>query len=88
MFRNKSLSDELFLHFSFESSESDRVFDYLHDSNSIFRAGRIKSVNVFGRTVRVMLMRVWFGDGGVRELDRLGNNPADLGRWSFDFSGY
>ena len=32
-------SDELFLHFFFESSESDRVFNYLHDSNSIFRAG-------------------------------------------------
>ena len=25
--------------FFFESSESDRVFNYLHDSNSIFRAG-------------------------------------------------
>ena len=24
--------------FSFESSESDRVFNFLHDSNSIFRA--------------------------------------------------
>ena len=32
----KILSDELFLHFSFESSGSDRVFNYLHDSNSIF----------------------------------------------------
>ena len=31
-------SDEIFLHFSFESSESDRVFNYLHDSNSIFQA--------------------------------------------------
>ena len=38
--RNKDpFSDELFLHCSFESSESDRVFNYLHDSNSIFRAG-------------------------------------------------
>ena len=26
-----------------ESSESDRVFNYLHDSNSIFRAAGIKS---------------------------------------------
>ena len=36
MFRNKSPSDELFLHFFFESSESDRVFNFLCDSNSIF----------------------------------------------------
>ena len=27
----------------FESSESDRFFNYLHDSNSIFRAGRIRA---------------------------------------------
>ena len=51
MFRKKSLSDELFLHFFFESSESDRVFNYLHDSNSIFRAGRIKSEWFRARTV-------------------------------------
>ena len=36
MFRKKSLSDELFLHFFCKSSESDRFFIYLHDSNSIF----------------------------------------------------
>ena len=35
----KSFSDELFLHFFFESSESDRVFNHLLDSNSISRAG-------------------------------------------------
>ena len=35
----KSLSDELFLSFFFEGSESDRVFNYLYDSNSIFRVG-------------------------------------------------
>ena len=53
MFRKKkkSPSDELFLHFSFESSESDRVFNYLHDSNSIFRAQGINSEWVFGGTV-------------------------------------
>ena len=28
----------IFLNFSFECSESYRVFDYLHDSSSIFRA--------------------------------------------------
>ena len=51
MFRTKSLSDELFLHFSFESSESDRVFNYLHVSNSIFRARGINSEWVFRYTV-------------------------------------
>ena len=35
----KSFSDELFPDLSFESSESYRVFNYLHDSNSFFRAG-------------------------------------------------
>ena len=38
----KSISDELFLFF--ESSESDRFSNYLHDSNSIFR----ESMMVFG----------------------------------------
>ena len=51
MFRKKIPSDELFLHFSFESSESDRVFNHLHDSNSIFRARGINSEWIFGRTV-------------------------------------
>ena len=49
--KKKSPSNELFLHFFFESSESDRVFNYLHDSNSIFRAGGINSEWVFGCTV-------------------------------------
>ena len=48
---NKSLSDELFLHYFFESSESHRVLNYLHDSNSIFRAGRINSEIFSGGTV-------------------------------------
>ena len=43
MFRKKIPSDDLFLHFFFESSESDRVFNFLHDSNSIFRARGINS---------------------------------------------
>ena len=34
--KKKNLSDELLLHFFFESSEFDRVFNYSHDSNSIF----------------------------------------------------
>ena len=47
----KSFSDELFLHFFFESSESHRVFNHSHDSNSIFRVGRMYSEIFFGRTV-------------------------------------
>ena len=39
--------------FFFESSEADRVINYLHDSNSIFRAAGINSEIVFGRTVFV-----------------------------------
>ena len=31
-FEKKSLSDELFFQFFFESSESDRVFNHSHDS--------------------------------------------------------
>ena len=50
-FEKKSPSDELFLHFSFESSESDRVFNYIHDSNSIFRVRGINSEWIYGRTV-------------------------------------
>ena len=49
--KKKSPSDELFLHFFCKSSESGRFFNYLHDSNSIFRAAGINSEGVFGRTV-------------------------------------
>ena len=54
MFRKKKKkpSDELFLHFSFESSESGRFFNYFHDSNSFCWAQRIKSELFFGRTVQ------------------------------------
>ena len=49
----KNPSDELFLFFFFENSESYSVFNYLHDSHSFFRAGRIDSEIFFGRgTVR------------------------------------
>ena len=43
--------------FFFESSESDRVFNYLHDSNSIFRARGNNSECVSG----CMVMRVRHG---------------------------
>ena len=36
----------IFQFFSLECSESDRVFNYLHDSNSIFRAAGINSEKV------------------------------------------
>ena len=39
--------------FFFGRSESYRVFNCLHDSNSIFRAGGIISETFFGRTVTV-----------------------------------
>ena len=41
------------LNFSFESSESHRVFNYLHDSNSIFRAAGTNSEKFFGSTGQV-----------------------------------
>ena len=37
--------------FFFESSESDRFFNSLHDSNSTFRVGRINSEIFSARTV-------------------------------------
>ena len=40
--------------FFFESSESDRVFNYLHDSNSIFRAAGTNSETFSGGTVRFL----------------------------------
>ena len=42
-FETKSRSDDVFPNFSFEGSESYRVFDYLHDSNTIFLAARINT---------------------------------------------
>ena len=50
--KKNSLPDELFLCFYFESSESYRVFNDLHDSDSILRAAGINSERFFGRTVR------------------------------------
>ena len=37
-FEKKILFGRIIPQFLFESSESDRFFNYLHDSNSIFRA--------------------------------------------------
>ena len=42
----KSLSDEIFLHFSSKLQNLTVFLNYLHDSNSIFRVGRINSENV------------------------------------------
>ena len=49
--KKKSPFGRIILPFFFESSESDRVFNYLQDSNSIFRAAGIDSERCFGRTV-------------------------------------
>ena len=52
MFRKKkSPSDELFLHFSSKVQNLTVFFNYLHDSNSIFRARGINSEWVSGGTV-------------------------------------
>ena len=40
MFRKNPFSDENFFHFFFESSESDRVLIYLHDSKFDFSGRR------------------------------------------------
>ena len=47
----KTLSDELFLHFSSTVQKLTVFFNYSHDSNSIFRVGRINSENISARTV-------------------------------------
>ena len=39
MFRKKIPLGRIISPFFFESSESDRVFNYLHESNSIFQGG-------------------------------------------------
>ena len=44
--------------FSFESSESYRFFNYLRDSNSIFRAAGIISEGVFDGTVTIFLSAI------------------------------
>ena len=45
--------------FFFERAESDRFSMFFHDSNSIFRAGRINSENVPGCTVQQTLQQTW-----------------------------
>ena len=52
MFRKKIPVGRIIPPFFFESSESGRFLNYLHDSNSIFRARRIKSEGVSGGTVK------------------------------------
>ena len=51
MFRKKIPLGRIIPPFFFESSESDRVFNYLHDSNSIFRAAGFNSETFSGGTV-------------------------------------
>ena len=52
MFRKTIPVGRIIPPFFLESSESDRVFNYLYDSNSIFRARRINSEWVSGGTVK------------------------------------
>ena len=52
MFRRTIPFGRIIPPFFFESSESDRFSDYLHDSSSIFRARGINSENVPGCTVK------------------------------------
>ena len=49
-----------FPNFSLESSESYRVFNYFHDSNSIFRAAGIHSEGVSGRTASAAAAKLCF----------------------------
>ena len=49
--KKKPLSDELFLVFPSIVQNLTVFFNYLHDSNSIFRAARINSEKVSGATV-------------------------------------
>ena len=52
MFRKKKKNvGRIIPPFFYESSESDRVFNYFHDSNSIFRARGINSEWIRARTV-------------------------------------
>ena len=61
MFRENVLFGRIILDFSFECSESSRVFNYLHDSHSIFRAAGINTEIFLGRMVIATDPRVWIG---------------------------
>ena len=60
--KKKKRSDEFFLDFSIESSESYRFSNNLQDSNSNFRARGINSENIFRRAVlavAICLINCW-----------------------------
>ena len=72
MFRNKSPSDELFLHFS-SKLQNLTVFSFFHDSNSIFRAPGINSEWVSARIV-IRCSTVW-RHGETRRHNRTSEPP-------------
>ena len=55
--KKKSLSDKI-IPFFLRKLNLDRFFNYLDDSNSIFRVGRINSENVPGCTVFLKIVHV------------------------------
>ena len=61
MFREKIPVGRIIPPFFFESSESDRFFNYLHDSNSIFRVGRINQETFSVRAVTTTSRRTSSG---------------------------
>ena len=77
-------SDELFLDFSFESSESYCDFYYLHDSNSICRAAGIISEGVFDGTVLETSMFASWRKARSAPGIKLSQNVCDAGKrlWS------
>ena len=79
-FEKKSLSDELFLDFSFKSSESDRVSNYSHDSNSIFGVREsIKRYFWRARYPRGVLCFPWQRETGTRRDSRTVEGVLQVG---------
>ena len=89
--KKKTLSDELFLFFFFQSSESYRVFNYVHDSNSFFSGrenyfrrgfGRQTCFGLFTRsftrehaTDTTMVTRAWLKEAKLSHLHRTVAEP-------------
>ena len=67
----------IFHNLSFESSETYRVFNYSHDSNSIFRAAGINAEILSTNTVRVLPKKMAVGFLTLEDTHR---NDSDV--WS------
>ena len=70
-FEKKKTVGRIIAPFFFESSESDRVFISLHESNSIFRAQGINSEWVSARIVRASGSLPWIGVDDPSDVQRL-----------------